>query len=204
MTSASLHFALLADGRSDRALVPVLTWLVRHVAPHLTIGTPEFEARSPSAPLAHEIDRVRALFRPTLLFVHRDAEAVAPERRRAEIPDVDRVVKVVPVRMTEAWLMLDEKAIRRAAGHPNGKRPLDLPPLQRIETVAQPKTRLHQALTTAAELAGRQRKRFLQDIAGRVQRLAELIEDYSPLLQLSAFARLERDLRSALDRSLTT
>jgi hypothetical protein len=39
------------------------------------------------------------------------------------------VVCVVPVRMMEAWLLIDEMAIRRVAGNPNGRIPIELPVL---------------------------------------------------------------------------
>ena len=53
-----------------------------------------------------------------LLFVHRDADAAGHEARTREIVDasanmelnVNRV-PIVPVRATEAWILLDEAAI---------------------------------------------------------------------------------------------
>lgn len=50
-----------------------------------------------------------------------------------------RVVPVIPGRMTEAWLRLDEAAIRRVAGNPNGRTKLGLPKLHEVESVADPK-----------------------------------------------------------------
>jgi hypothetical protein len=41
-----------------------------------------------------------------------------------------RHIPVVPVRMTEAWLLADEFAIRSAPGNPNGTQSLDLPDLR--------------------------------------------------------------------------
>ena len=102
-----------------------------------------------------------------LLFVHRDAEGV-PHRSRVEeieiaMQEVRAVhegaglpphVVVVPVRMTEAWLLFDEAAIRRAAGNPNGRVSLQLPPGD-PEEIADPKQLLHDLLRTASELGGR-------------------------------------------------
>jgi hypothetical protein len=198
MTSKVLRIALLADGRSDRALLPILVWLLRQCDPTLAIAEPGYRARMSAAPMHTEITAIRNLHRPDVVFVHRDAEAQDPALRRREIPDEATIVKVVPVRMTEAWLLFDEAAIRRAADRPTGRTRLDLPPLSRVETTADPKARLREALLTASETTGRQRKRLQQDLAGRVQRVAELIDDYAPLRRLRAFAQLETDCQGVL------
>jgi hypothetical protein len=100
--------------------------------------------------------------------------------------------------MTEAWLFFDEQALRRAAGRPAGRQRLELPELRVVERLADPKDRLHGLLIEASGTAGRRRKRF--PVKQRVHRLADLIEDYSPLRALSAFRELEKDLRAALSR----
>ena len=98
--------------------------------------------------------------------------------------------------MQEAWLLHDETAIREAAGRPSGRGPLHLPPLNRRESVADPKQVLHGALRAASEVRGQRAKRFKP---GRVaHRLADLITDWSPLRTLTAFAQLEVDTRAAL------
>lgn len=192
------HLALLADGSSDRALLPVLTWLVRELAPMATFAEPSFTVRDTRRPLAAEVERVVALHRPDLTFVHRDAENVPPAERRREIPRAIGIVPVVPVRMTEAWLLLDEATIRRAADRPNGREPLDLPPLARLESLADPKQRLHELLLTAAAVTGRQRKRFVAGLSLRVQRTAELLTDFRPLRRLTAFQQLEAECPEAV------
>lgn len=194
------HLALLADGSSDRALLPILTWLVRELAPTATFAEPSFTVRDTRRPLTAEVERVVALHRPDLTFVHRDAENVPPAERRREIPRAFGIVPVVPVRMTEAWLLLDEGTIRRAADRPNGREPLELPPLARVESLADPKQRLHELLLTAAAVTGRQRKRFVAGLSLRVQRTAELLTDFRPLRRLSAFQQLEADCREAVAR----
>ncbi len=173
MIGRPFRFALLADGPSDRAL---------------------------QLPLLDEMRAMIELFQPELLLVHRDAEAQDPESRRAEIPVIGHAtVKVVPVRMTEAWLLFDEAAIRRAADRPRGRAPLGLPAPQRVEQLPDPKGSLREALLAAAEVTGRRRKRFEQELGARVQRIAELIDDFAPLRRLSAFRRFEQDCGEALD-----
>ena len=54
----------------------------------------------------------------TLIFLHRDSESLTLDERLREFEPVERqgVVPVVPVRMSEAWLLFDSSAIARAAG----------------------------------------------------------------------------------------
>ena len=100
--------------------------------------------------------------------------------------------------MTEAWLLLEESAIRRAADNPNGTIPLHLPGVAALEGLVDPKKRLFDLLERAAEKTGRRKEQFRRDLPLRRQRVAELIRDFSPLHQLSAFQAFERDLRTAV------
>jgi hypothetical protein len=143
-----------------------------------------------------------------MLFIHRDAENSPVDRRIGEL-DAAIVraaglptgfscshVKVIPVRMTEAWLLIDEGNTRRAAGNPNGKVSLQMPRLRDLESIPNPKSMLHDLLRQASECTGR-RLRNLRP-AACVHRLAELIDDYSPLRRLCAFQRFERETREKL------
>jgi hypothetical protein len=99
--------------------------------------------------------------------------------------------------MTEAWLLIDEAAIRSAAGNPRGTTILDLRRLRAIEDKADPKNVLYTALRQACELKGRRLARFSpQDAAGFV---AERISDFRPLQCLSAFREFQAELKQALD-----
>jgi len=142
-----------------------------------------------------------------LLFVHRDAETTSLEERLSEInqavsnASVDRqmpaVICVVPIRMTEAWLLFDINAIRQAAGNPNGTLPLNLPALSDIEGLPDPKRILRDKLYAATELGAHRKRRFDTNIA--VQRIPECIEDFSSLRSLSAFVALEEELKRTLE-----
>lgn len=197
-----LRFALLGDGTSDRALVHVIRWAIMECRPDVELAPPGFRNRNPSAAIADEMQEAVRLFAPDVLFVHRDAEREDPEVRRREIPDSDNLlVRIVPVRMTEAWFLFDEAAIRVAAGNPRGRADLDLPPLVQIESLPDPKSRLHSVIIAAAGVTGRRRKLLRRDLPATVQRVAELIRDFRPLQQLSAFRTFERDCREALQPS---
>lgn len=198
-----LRTTLLAEGPGDRALVPLLRWLL---AEHWDsdFAEPQFSLTS----TRHLTERIQTVVREypcDLLLVHRDADRIDRAARERDIQDaassaaVSRtpIVCLIPVRETEAWLLLEERAIRQAAGHPNGRRDLRLPPLTELEATNQPKERLKKALIEAAELSGRRLKKFRLEVA--VSRIAELM---NPVLlrQLSAFAAFERNLSSTLAR----
>jgi hypothetical protein len=200
-----ITFTLLADGPGDAALIPILRWTLRQCMQQTTLqGDLADLRRLPDPPHALS-DRIREalrLYPCDVLFVHRDAEDQDPELRYREIKEaivtVDaaiakpRYVCVVPVRMQEAWLLIDQSAIRRAAGNPNGTADLVLPPIGQLESIADPKECLYDLLKAACELGGR---RLTQFKPFRLVRLiAENISDFSPLRQLPAFRRLETDV----------
>ena len=93
----------------------------------------------------------------------------------------------------EAWLLIDQSAIRRAAGNPNGTVDLVLPPIGQLESITDPKECLYDLLKAACELGGRRLKKFKPFRLVRL--IAENISDFSPLRQPSAFRRLETDVR---------
>ena len=116
-----LTYTLLADGSSDQALMPILTWLLRAQGLKRAIQPEWADLRylpRPPRRLPARIDRALELYPCDLLFVHRDAEATSPAVRSVEIlsaietiiqqqVSVPPYVCVVPVRMQEAWLLFD-------------------------------------------------------------------------------------------------
>ena len=195
-----LRYTLLADGSSDRALLPLLTWLLRQSCGAIPIQAEFADLRllpRPPKELSGRINRSVELYPCDLLFVHRDAENAPIEEREAEIrkalgeSSVEgsvRVVCVVPVRMQEAWLLIDEAALRRAAGNPNGTQPLAMPDVQRLEELTDPKQLIRELLRQASELQGRRLERF--NWRSSAHRVAEIIDDFSVLYKLAAFQRL--------------
>jgi len=155
-------------------------------------------------PMGSLRDRIRLaldLYPCDVLFVHRDAERESPEVRREEIRVAavgtdGSIVPVVPVRMTEAWLLFNESAIRGAAGNPNGRVDLQLPALARVELLPDPKATLHEALRRASELNARRRNRLKPGEA--VHRVADLIDDFGVLEAVPSFRLLQEDIRQAL------
>jgi hypothetical protein len=203
-----LRFTLLPDGTSDRAFLPILKWLLENNGIKSPIqGDWAKLGLLPHAPktLPERINQSIQLAPCDLLFVHRDAEKEPRENRINEIHTSLKTIQahvtvpvicVIPVRMLEAWLLFDEVAIRKAAGNPGGKCQLNLPNLRRLEEIADPKNELHSVLQQASELTGRRLKKF--NVYEKIFRVADLITDFSPLHQLSAFQALETDIQQTI------
>lgn len=201
-----LNYGLITDGSSDRALIPILTWLLKQYLDSSTVVGEWIDFRDFNESRSGLAERIRwgaKLYAYDLLFIHRDAEhsrffdARYQEIRKAlhdAFPDGKPVpaVCVVPIRMQEAWLLIDESAIRKAAGNPNGHAKLILPPPTDLEQEPDPKARLYELLRLASGLSGRKLHKFRPQKAAHF--VTEGIEDFSVLRELSAFQRLESDI----------
>jgi hypothetical protein len=182
-------------------LLPILGWLIAEMSTtpfEQNWADPRWWRRRP-AKLAARVEAALDLYPCDLLVVHRDAEREDPKSRLREIEEATQgrsvpVVCAVPVRMTEAWLLFDEAAIRRAAGCPNGNMPLNLPALKMVESVPDPKEVLYEAIRVASNLSGRRRRQIQPDI----RRVADLIDDFAPLRVVPSFCRFEESMCEAL------
>jgi hypothetical protein len=207
-----LRFTLIADGNSDKVLIPLIKWCIRVYRPDTPIEEqfPDFRLlMHPPQSLSERIIKGIELFPCDVLFVHRDAETEPIQARKHEIADaLDKAqrqnglpipshVCVIPIRMQEAWMLFNIQAIRMAAGNPNGLIQLNLPPVHSLEDVPDPKQKLHELLKAASGLRGRRLKNFSPNRAAYL--VSENIDDFSELRQLSAFSEFESDLRSVLD-----
>ncbi|NER38350.1 MAG: DUF4276 family protein [Oscillatoria sp. SIO1A7] len=201
-----LNYTLLSDGSSDKAFEFVLTWLLRNCGVECAINFEWVDLRQLPQPPKKLPDKIKTsldLYPCDLLFIHRDAEKEPRQKRITEIKEaieearklveVPPAVCVVPVRMQEAWLLFDESAIRKAAGKPRGKQPLQLPAMDRLEQKPDPKQLLHELLRQASERKGRALKKLRVDPL--VYQVASFIGDFSPLRALSAFSALEEDIQ---------
>lgn len=188
---------LIAEGSSDQALVPLIEFVLdTHCGvPHITT----FARDLPSGPLRDRVARAMALHPCDMLFVHRDADRAPVSEREKEIYaavadfDVPAHVCVVPVRTTEAWLLADEVAIRRAAGNVSGKANLGIPPLAKLEAQADPKGLLFAALERATELGTQRIRRFDRNQARR--QVSGFMADPSVLRSLASFVHFESQVR---------
>ncbi|MBW1946241.1 MAG: hypothetical protein JRJ51_26005 [Deltaproteobacteria bacterium] len=205
-----LQYTLLSDGSADKALMPILNWLLRLYVPRLPIQSHWADLRLLRKPPQEFDKKIRESIRIypcDLLFVHRDAEAASLQHRQSEIrqavedaradDEIPITICVVPTRMTEAWLLFDSDAIRQAAGNPNGTVQLNLPSPSSIERLPDPKRVLHDLLRDATEKGTRRRKNFRPNTA--VQLIPKYIKDFSPLRRLSAFVALEEAVQETIE-----
>lgn len=205
-----LRYTLLSDGSSDRALFPLLTWLLREHGVKHAIQPEWADLRrvrlKPPRELAERIVKSLELFPCDLLFVHRDAEKEPHTLRLNEareaitravgVTQVPPAVCVIPIRMQEAWLLFDIAALRRAAGNPHGRQPISLPHINALEELADPKGTLYKLLREASGLTGRHLRRLAIDTCAR--RVTEFVDTFAPLRKLVAFKVLEADVRSTV------
>jgi hypothetical protein len=209
-----LRYTLVTDGSSDGVLLGILDWLLEDLlegqAADVAIqGEWADLCRITTRNLSEKIAKAIDLYPCELLFIHRDAENQSPQERVREIRKAAESlnqeaarhpVPIIPVRMTEAWLLISEPALRSAALNPNGKVPLQMPSLQALESLPDPKQILHDLLRQASELNGRRLKNFRTNL--RVRDIPPNIKDFTPLRQLSSFQALEADLQAWLKRWL--
>lgn len=176
------------------------------------------EKTCPDAAITHEWADLRNLQKPPhtlvkritaaigyypcdILFIHRDAESQPAEQRHNEINDAVNQTKqviskslsvhVVPVRMTETWLLGNEIAIRKAAGNPNGISDIQLPPLEKLENVVNPKQTLYRILKNASGRTGRHLKKFSPE--KKCHLIAHFIDSFEHLKVLPAFRKFMED-----------
>ena len=209
----TIDCSLVSDGPSDVALLPMIRWSVAKHAAQFSVEAvwadlrrSRFRPRS----LADKITEAVSLYPCDILFVHRDAEGQPPDWRRDEIGRAIAAARggklgipyvcLIPVRMQEAWLLLDSMAIRRAANNPNGRVPLRMPAIDRIETVPDPKCMLYDLLRAASGLRKRRLSAFRPGNQARL--VSEYISDMTILRNLSAFQRFEADVRDVVIRML--
>ena len=208
-----LRYTLLTEGSSDVTLLPILDWLLIQNGVSCPIQSAWADLRVlplPGRPRLTDKIRVSLEFYPCdLLFVHRDADKVLREKRVQEISKSvtslpeglsPTFVCVIPVRMQEAWLLIDETAIKIAAGNKRYAGKLNLPPVNRLERIPDPKDVLNGLLRQASDLNRRRQRNFR--VAKHARLVTEFIEDFSPLRQLSAFAALEEEVSIAIQENM--
>ena len=160
-----IKYILISDGSSDRALINIINYTLKQQfnldfdGERAEIG---FFSRQKIKPLEDKIAIIIDYYEPSLIFIHRDAENQPLEKREEEIESAldkadktKQYAKIIPIRMTESWLLIDEKAIRKASGNPNGTMNLEMPDIQRLESLSDSKRTLEDILRKASGLSGR-------------------------------------------------
>jgi hypothetical protein len=133
----TVRVVFLGEGTSDGGLVTQIAAIAAREGIDVAITDPDL-ARLPTPPGRAVDAKLLAVTKLggvyDLIVVHRDADNQGVRAREREIADAvasvaDSVphVPVIPVRMTEAWLLTSEEDLRWVAGNPNGKAALNLP-----------------------------------------------------------------------------
>lgn len=207
-----IHFILVGEGGSDEGLIgPLESLCVDCGATEVTGTAPDF-ARLPEDVGHTVLEKLNAAIRlepsANLFFIHRDSDSRDSAPRYAEIASavIDAslrppAVALVPVQETEAWLLLDEQAIRNVAGKPNGIAALNLPPIAQIEGTANPKERLKAALAAASQLSGRRLRKFNANFPVHRRLLLQGLSITGPIRRLPSWQRLVTDTASVIPRN---
>lgn len=202
----TLRFTLVAEGTSDRVLVPILRWmLLRHHSNFEWMGqiAELHELPNPPRTLPEKIATASLLFPADVIFIHRDADRETAFGRRQEILSAIQSlpefparhwIPVIPVRMTEAWLLVSESALRGASGNPNGRNPLQLPPIRDLEKIPDPKEVLRDLLVEASGRSGRRRKQI--NFSALRARVPDFLENWEPLLRLPSAQQLHNEIEA--------
>lgn len=193
----NLTYTLLADGSSDKTLIPIINWTLDQIHDIRFNSQYAEVSLKPSVGVFRRAEAAIKFYECDILLVHRDAETLAANLRIEEIKkDLTQFgkpyVPIVPIRMTEAWLLIDEQAIRSAASNPNGTIALNIPNVNRLEDIPNPKRVLFESLKLASEHSTGRLRKFRPESCRH--RVAELISDFSRLRNLSAFVQFEKDL----------
>ena len=197
-----MRFMLVCEGSSDAALREHILNLLDGRTQTVPEGEVWFQGRRLADKIRNGFNRHGEC---DLLFVHRDANSAGAAARYREIADAildvgytGPWVGIVPVRMTESWLLLDEAAIRRAAGNPLGEGPIDLPPPGRIEQISDPKAMLENALLQSWSNRGRRRRRDRQEFPRLRRQLLQSLPPGGMLEQAPSWARFRDDTIAAM------
>jgi hypothetical protein len=204
-----VHVLFVGEGSSDDGLVSHLESLCIQAGATEATGTAP-DLRRLRGPVGRTVAaklRTAIALEPeaNLIFVHRDADARTGAARYAEIIDAavacncaERLVCVVPIQETEAWLLLEESAIRRVVGNPRGTIQLILPRPNAVERLAQPKERLQQLLSRASQATGRRLERVRGDFPQHRKALLQELPTTGPIEQVPSWQRLRDDVRAFL------
>jgi hypothetical protein len=208
----NISYTLITDGSSDKCLMPIINWAIKTKLENLeySLEAQWAELRNLPKPPKHLHDKIIKavdIFPCDIIFIHRDAENQSFAFREEEIKQAIfnseiqiPFVCIVPVKMQEAWLLIEEDAIRAAAANPNGSIKLKLPPIGELENITHPKDILHSLLKQASELSGRRLDKFPYHKAAIY--VSETIVDFSVLRHLPGFRRFEESLNEVLDNML--
>jgi hypothetical protein len=211
---SELTYTFIGDGSSDKALMNIIRWLINDIYPELPVSEHYADFRHfPNPPnkgdVFNQINFAEEYYPFDVLIYHRDAEENTKsiiQKRKEEVYSaikanqelVSKVVCVVPIVMMESWLLFNETSIKKASGNKNYSGSMELPSISKVEAINDPKTYLHNLLKTVSCKKKRNLKQF--NVHEAVHLVAENINDFSPLRQLTSFQCFEQDLKNCIDK----
>jgi len=160
----------IGEGSSDDPLARLISdaFILRGVDADIrSLGADRIGAEGKD--IATKIQTAKKLFSDfEFVVIHRDCDNQEPRVRSEEITSAVTqtlgagfpTIEVLPRTMTEAWLLLNEAAIRKVAGKPNSKKSLNLPKSKNVEGVRDPKKVLEEAILVASDESGRRRQKI--------------------------------------------
>jgi hypothetical protein len=203
-----IKYVLISDGSSDRALIKIIDHALKQQFNDFDFEGERADlglfSRKKIKNLEDKIRITIEYYEPKLVFIHRDVEKESLQKREEEIDKALAIIqkqnteqqyaKIIPIRMTESWLMTNEKAIRAASGNPKGSVALILPKINQLESLPDPKSILEELLRTASGLKGRR----LSDLNTRqcIQLITEYVDDFDALEELSSFQYFKKQIVS--------
>jgi len=214
MTRRTYSGLFIAEGSSDLPLAGIIESLFFARGVSVRLSNPDYSLlstrvrRDVKSRLTAGLELTGET--PNVIVVHRDSDSADPDERRREIEIgaqaasvTSEIVPVIPVRMTEAWLLIDERAIRQVAGNPGGHMDLGLPKLHEIERKADPKKLLGECLIRAADATGRRRKALESRFSNHRRQLLQRLDPNGPVTQLTGWQALEHDIDAVTRRWLS-
>lgn len=202
-----LRVTLLCDGPYDEELLHPIRWLLHTKQCHLdSLKVADLQRVNPKpTTLRERADTAVDLYPCQILFVHRDSERTSPHDRLSEIrTELHGVsycyIPIIPVRMTEAWFLHSEEAIRGASGNPNGTAMIEPPRPQDVSTVANPKDYMSELLIKANGASGRRLKKVRQRLPQMRRIVAQWTDCFQPLLENKEFRGLSEEIDGVLAR----
>lgn len=203
-----VQFVYLREGSADEPLLAHLEALLVREGADEVLG----EVRPYRGSVSEKLAEFLAEELPVdLIFLHRDADRAGHVARESEVyeaaaslPGCPPVVPVVPTTMTEAWLLVDETAIRAIAGNPKGSMDIGLPPLHGIEGVADAKARLKQCIGVASGATGAELARLNGQYSSNRAALLSRLNPDGRVRHLPSWVRLEEDVQSFIARTPRT
>lgn len=213
-SSATITFALVREGPTDDGIVRLIREVITSSAGD-RIDTVVGESRSytgrPATQVSEVVDEQGTPI--DLLFVHHDSDSRDHTATEAEIlaaaehfPDPARVVGVIPVQETEAWMLADEELIQSVVGRSRTtltRQDLGIPPLRRVETTPSPKEVLEEALVLATKETRRARKRTRDRFSDHRAAILDFLDIDGPLALLESWQRFREETSTAVSRILT-